>query len=189
MRQRPPPVTRVFARCRRYGRVSGIAVLALLVSATVPMTSVAGELGGRAGTGVEGPAYSMAGGYWRPWSAHLVGREEGWHLTGYAELAAGRVGYREDALRMASIGVGAWVGRGGGSWLAGFGTAPSYISEHRLGGQEFGGGMQFTSHLAIRWQVTRVLSLAYRIQHTSNAGIYSENDGLDLQVLELGLAY
>ena len=49
--------------------------------------------------------------------------------------------------------------------------------------------MQFTSHLAIRWQISRVHSLAYRIQHTSNAGIYSENDGLDLQVLEVGFAY
>jgi len=189
MRPWPSPVIGASPRRGHHVLSSGIAVLALLLSAIVPIASVAGELGVRAGTGVEGPAYSMAGGYWRPWSARLVGGEDGWHLTGYAELAAGRVGYREDDLHMGSAGVGGWVGRGAGPLLVGFGTAPTYISEHRLGGQEFGGGMQFTSHLAIRWQISRVHSLAYRIQHTSNAGIYSENDGLDLQVLEVGFAY
>lgn len=68
------------------------------------------------------------------------------------------------------------------------GFRPTWMFDHEFGDDDFGGGLQFTSHagLAVNWQRT---VLSYRFQHTSNAGIYSENPGVNLHMVGLGCRF
>ena len=71
----------------------------------------------------------------------------------------------------------------------GLGTGPTHLSETVLGSRDFGGRWQSTSHAFLQLLLTRAVSVAYRIQHTSTAGLYSGNDGFDLEALELRLRF
>jgi len=79
-----------------------------------------------------------------------------------------------------------------GFWNGGLelevGFRPTWMFDHTYGDDDFGGGMQFTSHvgLAINWQN---LVLNYRLQHTSNAGIYDDNPGLNLHMVGFGYRF
>lgn len=68
------------------------------------------------------------------------------------------------------------------------GFRPTWMLDHDYGDDDFGGGMQFTSHagLAVDWHQA---VLSYRIQHTSNAGIYKHNPGLNLHMVGLGYRF
>ncbi len=68
------------------------------------------------------------------------------------------------------------------------GFRPTWMFDHEYGDDDFGGGMQFTSHagLAVNWHQA---VLSYRIQHTSNAGIYKRNPGLNLHMVGLGYRF
>lgn len=65
------------------------------------------------------------------------------------------------------------------------GLRPAFLHDYKIGEDDFGGNLQFTSHagLTLRWQE---ISLSYRIQHTSNASIYEQNKGLNLHLVGLG---
>ena len=79
-----------------------------------------------------------------------------------------------------------------GFWNGGLelevGFRPTWMFDHTYGDDDFGGGMQFTSHagIALGWQN---LVLNYRLQHTSNAGIYDDNPGLNLHMIGLGCRF
>lgn len=68
------------------------------------------------------------------------------------------------------------------------GFRPTWMFDHEYGDDDFGGGMQFTSHvgLAFSW---RQAVLSYRLQHTSNAGIYDDNPGINLHMIGLGYRF
>ena len=65
------------------------------------------------------------------------------------------------------------------------GLRPAYLHDYKIGDDDFGGNLQFTSHagMTLRWQE---ISLSYRLQHTSNASIYEQNRGLNLHLVGLG---
>lgn len=65
------------------------------------------------------------------------------------------------------------------------GLRPAFLHDYKIGDDNFGGNLQFTSHAGVtfRWQE---ISLSYRIQHTSNASIYEQNKGLNLHLVGLG---
>lgn len=65
------------------------------------------------------------------------------------------------------------------------GFRPAFLHDYKLGEDDLGGNLQFTSHagMALRWDR---MSLSYRIQHTSNASIYEQNKGLNLHMIGLG---
>lgn len=70
-------------------------------------------------------------------------------------------------------------------WSLEAGTRLTWLSEHEIGDRDVGGLFQFTSHVGLAWHFTPQLAAAVRLQHTSNASTYSENPGLDLQMVEL----
>lgn len=61
----------------------------------------------------------------------------------------------------------------------------TWLSEYELGRRDLGGPFQFTSHLGLVWSLGRHLAIGGHFLHISNAGIYRENPGLDLQILEV----
>ena len=69
------------------------------------------------------------------------------------------------------------------------GSSPTFLSRDRFGGKYFGERFQFTSHLGLTWYITQHVSVGYRFQHMSNAGISSSNPGLNLQMLEMSYSF
>ena len=68
------------------------------------------------------------------------------------------------------------------------GFRPTWMIDHEYGKDDFGGGLQFTSlaGVAAHWQKA---VLNFRFQHTSNAGLYDENPGLNLMLVGLGYRF
>jgi hypothetical protein len=65
------------------------------------------------------------------------------------------------------------------------GISAALLSEHQFGRENFGGPIQFVSHVGISFKLSANLGLGYRFQHMSNASIYNRNPGLELHMLEL----
>ena len=69
-------------------------------------------------------------------------------------------------------------------------SGPTLISEDELSDDhDMGGFFQFTSSIGLRWAVTDQFELGYSYQHTSNAGIYSENDGLNMHAFSAAYTF
>ncbi len=68
------------------------------------------------------------------------------------------------------------------------GWRPTWLPDYQFGSDHFGGQAQFSTHvgMAFVWQRTRY---SYRFQHTSNAGIYADNPGLDLHMFGVGFRF
>jgi len=68
------------------------------------------------------------------------------------------------------------------------GFRPVWLSDHHLGEDDYGGGLQFMSHVGIALRLSPLV-FSYRYLHMSNAGIYSENDGLNLHLFGVGATF
>lgn len=66
------------------------------------------------------------------------------------------------------------------------GSAPTILGRNHLGERDMGCAFQFTSHLGLACQVYRGVELSYRFQHMSNAGLGSDNPGLNSHAVALG---
>lgn len=75
------------------------------------------------------------------------------------------------------------------TWYWRLGVQPTLISSHEDAGRDLGGPFQFTSHLGLAWAPPGALVLGVRVQHTSNARLYSSNPGVDTLSLEAGYAF
>jgi hypothetical protein len=67
---------------------------------------------------------------------------------------------------------------GGGLALKAYASG-SFLGRNHLGGRNLGCAFQFTSHVGLMWEVIPRWELGYRAQHISNAGIGSDNPGLN----------
>lgn len=77
----------------------------------------------------------------------------------------------------------------GEDWRLSLGIQPTLVSDYESENRNLGGPFEFTSHIGVRWQSSPDSYLGARIQHTSNAGIYDANPGIDLFALEFGTRY
>ena len=68
------------------------------------------------------------------------------------------------------------------------GFRPTSMLVKQYGADDFGGGIQFTSHVGVA-ATHNNLVLNYRFQHTSNAGIFDVNPGLNLHLLGFGYRF
>jgi hypothetical protein len=67
------------------------------------------------------------------------------------------------------------------------GSSSTLLSAHRFSALDLGGTFQFTTHLGLNWEITKRWRLGYRYQHTSNAGLFNHNPGLNIH--SFGLSY
>jgi hypothetical protein len=65
------------------------------------------------------------------------------------------------------------------------GSSPTHLSQYHFGSTDLGEDFQFTSHIGLAWYITDHLSVGYRFQHMSNAGLAKPNPGLNVEMLEL----
>ena len=63
------------------------------------------------------------------------------------------------------------------------GINPTLMSKHEFGEADFGGNFQFTSFVGVNARLGEQVSATVRVQHMSNASIYSPNPGLDQTML------
>lgn len=76
-----------------------------------------------------------------------------------------------------------------GSAQLSLGLQPSLVAGDSRFHESVGGSVQFTSHVGLRWPVSRQLWLGLRLQHTSNGGIDEPNPGVDGAKLALGYRF
>ena len=67
------------------------------------------------------------------------------------------------------------------------GISPTLLDGSSVNGRDLGGKFHFTSSIALGMAVSNSLSMALRLQHTSNGGLSSTNPGLDM--IGLNIAY
>ena len=84
-----------------------------------------------------------------------------------------------------AVGPGLAVGFWDNRLLLKAGVSPTFISKDNYGEEDLGGPVQFTSHIGLAAEAYRGLSVGYRLQHMSNAGLYDHNPGLNLHMLEV----
>jgi hypothetical protein len=84
-----------------------------------------------------------------------------------------------------AVGPGLAVGFWDDRLLLKAGVSPTIISKDNYGEEDLGGPVQFTSHIGLAAKVYSGLSVGYRLQHMSNAGLYDKNPGLNLHMLEV----
>ena len=120
-----------------------------------------------------------------PWGARLIGNTT---LSTRFDLGATYLEGGDDEGAMLAAGVDLVLGFWDDSLELEAGFRPTWMFDHEYGEDDFGGGMQFSSHagLTVNWHRA---ALSYRYQHTSNAGIYDENPGLDLHMVGLGYRF
>ncbi len=68
-------------------------------------------------------------------------------------------------------------------------SGPAYVSEEKFGDLNLGGEFQFMSTLGIDWKLNDRWTIGYRFEHTSNAGIHDENDGLNMHAIGVGYIF
>jgi len=120
-----------------------------------------------------------------PWGARLIGNTT---LSTRFDFGATYLEGGDDEGAMLAAGVDLALGFWDDSLELEAGFRPTWMFDHEYGDDDFGGGLQFTSHagLALNWHRA---ALSYRYQHTSNAGIYDENPGFDLHMVGLGYRF
>ncbi len=67
------------------------------------------------------------------------------------------------------------------------GAGLNYISQSHFADRQLGGNFMFDLMLGGGFYLTRRISISYRYRHLSNAGIFSENEGIDSYYILLGI--
>lgn len=68
------------------------------------------------------------------------------------------------------------------------GFRPTLLFDDDYGNDNYGGPLQFASHVGIALRVSPLV-IGYRYQHLSNGGLYKENDGLNLHLFGVGVRF
>lgn len=167
-----------------------IALLVLLFPMTSWSATATMEIGVRGGrdTLVEHEDFVAGEFYYLqalPWQKELDPRAKL-----YARLDAGTGYLRVDSESGGWLAVGGDVVLSlmGGAWELEGGIRPTWLFDHDLGGEDFGGPVQFMSHVGATFNLGPV-ALSYRFQHTSNASLYDCNPGLNLHLFGLGVRF
>jgi lipid A 3-O-deacylase len=110
--------------------------------------------------------------------------DEGWILESRINASAGALRSHDgDTAAIVTMGPGlAWVSPSQ-QYTVEAGISPTLLSKHEFGGADFGGSFQFTSFVGVNARLGERIAATVRVQHMSNASIYSSNPGLDQMML------
>lgn len=125
--------------------------------------------------------YEAFGAWNLPWS---WGLGSDWSLTPYLEANAGLLTGGGESAFVGSIGPGLYFTGLRDKISIYLGVNPTIISRHEFGDDDFGGPIQFTSHIGIDFNIAQHLAIGYRLQHMSNFVFYHPNPGLNLHLIE-----
>jgi hypothetical protein len=175
------------------------AVLLLLPLATVgppgtaPGLAVAAEtweIGAQGGTSINSKdesftQYEVLLNRRLPWAWRWRGAVDvGTRLTGTLGVLRGG----GETGTVGTVGFGFVFGEGHDFTLRA-GSGLTAMSEDEYGDEDFGSHFQFTHHFGLSYRIWDNLSARVRVQHMSNAGLASENPGLNLLMFGLHYAF
>lgn len=126
--------------------------------------------------------YEVFATYGLPWSWQWP---SGWGLSARLDATGGVLCGGGETGFVGSIGPSLALSTPGGRIWIDIGVSPTYLSKSEFGREDFGGAIQFSSHLGMTFHLGRGIAAGYRIQHMSNAGIKDQNPGLSLHMLAL----
>ena len=124
--------------------------------------------------------------WYLPWARQW---DSGWAIGTYLETNAGVLTGGGDSAFVGSIGPGIYISGLNEKFDLSLGINPTIISEHNFGDENLGGPIEFTSHIGLNFNLARHLTVGYRLQHMSNAGIYNNNPGLNIHMIEVGYRF
>ena len=163
-------------------------VLAVLVGARSSHAEESVTLGVRGGFGATDKSegfeqFDVYGAVGLPWAWHS---NSGWTVGTQFDASAGALTRGGTTGFIGSTGASVLIGKQGiGLSLEG-GVGITLLSEHEFGTFDLGGPFQFNSHIGVNYALPWNLTIGYQYMHTSNAGIYDSNPGLDMHVLKIG---
>ncbi|MEJ2363396.1 MAG: acyloxyacyl hydrolase [Deltaproteobacteria bacterium] len=126
--------------------------------------------------------YEVSASHGLPWSWQLT---QGWFVSTRINLSAGALRGGGTTGFIGSVGPSVALSMVNGLILLDGGISAALLSKHKFGQENFGGPIQFVSHVGISFKLGTNLGVGYRFQHMSNASIYKRNPGLELHMLEL----
>ena len=106
-----------------------------------------------------------------------------WQLKPRLDLSAGWLDGENTSAFIGTFGPELELRKGAFPLTLEGGCSPTILSQDSFGQRDFGGCVQFTSHISLNWDITKYISFGYRFQHMSNAGLDDSNPGLNLQML------
>jgi Lipid A 3-O-deacylase (PagL) len=148
-------------------------------------------IGVRGGTSFEKDAgnfqqVDVFAGMYLPWS---WGSQAGFNLKPRAEFSAGWLDNQGDSGFVGALGPVVELRRGKFPVALEGGVSLSALSRSNFPERNLGGWFEFTDHVGLDWRVSKRFTLGWRFQHTSNAGIYQRNPGLNLQMVSAAYTF
>lgn len=101
------------------------------------------------------------------------------------DMAAGVLEADSEKGKYIAAGADVVLSMSAGNWEVEAGCRPIWISEYEYGQEDFGGPIQFISHVGTSFIIGNWV-VSYRFLHMSNADLYHENGGVDLHMVGLG---
>jgi lipid A 3-O-deacylase len=83
-----------------------------------------------------------------------------------------------------STGPGFTLRNVGSRYALDLGTRVAFLSDENLGKKDFGGKLNFISHVGVKIKLDINVIVGYRFEHMSNAGIYKYNPGINWHAIE-----
>jgi hypothetical protein len=173
-----------------------VSLLALITLAQgIPADLAAAELdlspdtiGGRVGTNVGDDARSVLHRYdvQAQWALPWRWRLQGVTLNPLVEATAGLLHNNYASALVGSVTAGADLTAGTTGFYLSATAGLLLVSDYRLGPEDFGGPLQGAFGASLGFRISKRLSLGYRYDHFSDAGLYgADNRGVDMHMLEL----
>lgn len=119
-----------------------------------------------------------------PWGWDL-GKQ--WHLQTRVQFSAGALEGYDDVAFDGTAGLDLVLSYAPVPVTLDAGSSPTILSRHTFGERNLGTEFQFTSHVGLEWRVCPHWGVSYRFQHMSNAGLSSDNPGLNTHLF--GVVY
>ena len=104
----------------------------------------------------------------------------------HLELALGMISTSQETRPFVSLGPVWRLPAANGRMFVDFGISPTLVAGSNFNGRDLGGVFHFTSSVAAgaHFGANDALTVALRLQHTSNGGLHDTNPGLDMAGIE-----
>ena len=131
--------------------------------------------------------YEVFGVFNLPWSWHIVSHVD---LDTYLIFSGGILDGEGDSSFIGVLGPGVRFTDPQKRIALELSTGISLIPDYRLGGEDFGGPLQFIMDAGVEVRLFKHIGLSYKYHHFSDAAIFgSDNRGVDMHMLGVGYRF
>ena len=120
-----------------------------------------------------------------PWSRQPF---SDWVISPRWDLAGGIIRQDEDSELLVTFGPSIALSKTGWPVTVDGGVGLAFLSDDKIGDQDFGAPLQFTAHGGISFKIGSNTTLGYRFHHMSDMGFF-DGDGLNRHLIELSLQF